>query len=121
MAGGKRGELNQRFAQPSSRAARSTNSIFHLIDIDQTDPETGLTDGVLSRLTAQGSLPKIMYTYTPSEYWAGHGSLVHTDLTATHDVEVPDDVRIYVFAGSHHGRGSFPLTASIESEWLPRA
>jgi hypothetical protein len=68
VAGGKRGEFNQRFAQPSSQAARSTNSLFPFSDIDQTDPETGLTDGVLSRLTAQGSLPKIMYTYTPSEY-----------------------------------------------------
>ena len=116
VAGGKRGEFNQRFAQPSSQAARSTNSLFPFSDIDQTDPETGLTDGVLSRLTAQGSLPKIMYTYTPSEYWAGHGSLVHTDLTATRDVDVPEDVRIYVFAGSQHGLGTFPLTDGDSSD-----
>ncbi len=55
VGGGKKGEFNQRFAQPSSQAARSTNSIFPFSDIAQTDPETGLTDGVLSRLTAQGS------------------------------------------------------------------
>ena len=79
-------------------------------------PETGLTDGVLSRLTAQGGRPKIMYTYTPSEYWAGHGSLVHTDLTATRDVDVPEDVRIYVFAGSQHGPGTFPLTDGDPSD-----
>ena len=54
VAGGKRGEFNQRFAQPSSQAARSTNSIFPFSDTAQTDPETGLTDGVLSRLSAQG-------------------------------------------------------------------
>ena len=116
VAGGKRGEFNQRFAQPSSQAARSTNSLFPFSDIDQTDPETGLTDGVLSRSTAQGSLPKIMYTYTPSEYWAGHGSLVHTDLTATRDLDVPEDVRIYVFTGSQHGLGTFPLTDGDPSE-----
>ncbi|PKB63772.1 MAG: hypothetical protein BZY80_05400 [SAR202 cluster bacterium Io17-Chloro-G2] len=116
VAGGKRGEFNQRLAQPSSQAARSTNSIFPFSDAAQTDPETGLTDGVLSRLTAQGRLPKIMYTYTPSEYWAGHGSLVHTDLTGTRDVEVPDDVRIYVYASSQHGLGTFPLTDGDPSD-----
>jgi hypothetical protein len=109
VAGGKRGEFNQRFAQPSSQAARSTNSIFPFTDTAQTDPETGLTDGILSRLAAQGPLPKVMYTYTPSEYWAGHGSLAHTTLDAKADVTPPDDVRIYVFASTQHGLGSFPL------------
>jgi len=116
VAGGKRGEFNQRFAQPSSQAARSTNSLFPFSDADQTDPETGLTGGILSRLTAQGSVPKIMYTYTPSEYWGGHGSLVHTDLTATRDMDVPDDVRIYVYAGSQHALGAFPLTEGDPSD-----
>ena len=116
VAGGKRGEFNQRFAQPSSQAARSTNSIFPFSDAEQTDPETGLTDGVLSRLSAKGSLPKIMYTYTPSEYWAGHGSLIHTDLSATRDMEVPGDVRVYVYAGSQHGLGTFPLSEGDPSD-----
>ncbi len=116
VAGGKRGEFNQRFAQPSSQAARSTNSIFPFSDIDQTDPETGITDGVLSRLSAQGNVPKIMYTYSSSEYWAGHGSLVHTDLTATSDVDVPDEVRIYIYASSQHALGAFPLTDGDPSD-----
>ena len=110
VAGGKRGEFNQRFAQPSSQASRSTNSLFPFSDGEQTDPETGLTDGLLTRLKAQGPIPKVMYTYTPSEYWAGHGSLAHTTLDGKADLEPPDDVRIYVFAGSQHGLGSFPLT-----------
>ena len=57
-----------------------------------------------------------MYTYTPSEYWAGHGSLVHTDLTATRDLDVPDDVRIYIYAGAQHALGTFPLTCSDPSD-----
>ena len=110
VAGGKRGEFNQRFAQPSSQASRSTNSLFPFSDVNQTDSETGLTDGLLTRLSAAGELPKIMYTYTPSEYWGGHGSLAHTDLTAARDLDPPDEVRIYVFAGSQHALGAFPLT-----------
>ena len=112
VAGGKRGEFNQRFAQPSSQASRSTNSLFPFSDGEQTDPETGLTDGLLSRLSSQGTLPKIMYTHTPSEYWAGHGSLPHTTLDGMADLEPPEEVRIYVFASAQHGLGSFPLTDS---------
>ena len=110
VAGGKRGEFNQRFAQPSSQATRSVNSLFPFADLPQTDPDTGLTDGLLSRLVAKGELPKVMYTYTASEYWAGHGALVHTDLGGTHDVEPPDAVRVYAFAGTQHALGGLPLS-----------
>ena len=110
VAGGKRGEFNQRFAQPSSQATRSVNSLFPFADADQTDPETGLTDGLLSRLSTQGELPKVMYTYTSSEYWAGHGALVHVDVEGTQDMEPPDSVRVYTFAGTQHALGGLPLT-----------
>ena len=110
VAGGKRGEFNQRFAQPSSQATRSVNSLFPFADSPLTDTDTGLTDGLLSRLAEQGELPKVMYTYTPSEYWAGHGALVHTDVEGERDVEPPDAVRIYAFAGTQHALGSLPLT-----------
>ena len=110
VAGGKRGEFNQRFAQPSSQATRSVNSLFPFADLAQTDPDTGLTDGLLSRLASQGELPKVMYTYTSSEYWAGHGALVHTDLEGESDAEPPEEVRVYAFAGTQHALGGFPLT-----------
>lgn len=108
VAGGKMGEFNHRFAQPSSQATRSGNSLFPFSDIVQTDPESGLTDGIMSRLSALGKLPKVMYTHTPSEYWAGHGSLMHHDMTASRDLKLPDEVRIYIFAGSQHALAVFP-------------
>ena len=115
VAGGKRGEFNQRFAQPSSQATRSVNSLFPFADAPQTDPDTGLTDGLLSRLARictrdGGELPKVMYTYTSSEYWAGHGALVHTDVEGQQDVEPPEAVRVYAFAGTQHALGGLPLT-----------
>ena len=115
VAGGKRGEFNQRFAQPSSQATRSVNSLFPFADGEQTDPDTGLTDGLLSRLAGlcakKGSeLPKVMYTYTSSEYWAGHGALVHMDVEGQRDVEPPEAVRVYAFAGTQHALGGLPLT-----------
>ena len=110
VAGAKRGEFNQRFGQPSSQASRSTNSLFPFSDTDQTDSETGLTDGLLTRLAAKGPLPKIMYVNTSSEYWAGHCALMHVDLEGKRDLELPDAVRVYLLAGTQHGLGSLPLT-----------
>ena len=109
VAGGKHGEFNHRFAQPSSQASRSPNNLFPFSDTDQTDPETGRTGGLLSRLAARGKLPKVMHTYTSSEYWGGHGALVHIDVTGSRDLEVPESVRIYHFAGCQHPVGAFPL------------
>jgi len=52
VAGGKHGEFNHRFAQPSSQASRSPNSLFPYSDVAQTDPETGRSGGVLARVIA---------------------------------------------------------------------
>jgi hypothetical protein len=109
VAGGKHGEFNHRFAQPSSQASRSPNNQFPYSDVEQTDPETGRTEGLLSRLAAQGKLPKVMHTYTSSEYWGGHGALVHIDITGSRDLDVPESVRIYHFGGCQHPVGTFPL------------
>jgi len=109
VAGGKHGEFNHRFAQPSSQASRSPNSLFPFSDVEQTDPETGRTGGLLSRLAAQGKLPKVLHTYTSSEYWGGHGALVHIDVTGSRDLDVPESVRIYHFGGCQHPLGSLPL------------
>jgi hypothetical protein len=109
VAGGKHGEFNHRFAQPGSQASRSPNNLFPFSDAVQTDPETGHTDGLLRRLSDAHHVPKVMHTYTSSEYWAGHGALVHIDVTGRHDLEVPEAVRIYHFGGTQHGLGGPPL------------
>jgi hypothetical protein len=109
VAGGKHGEFNHRFAQPSSQASRSPNNLWPYSDAAQTDPETGRTDGLLSRLAVQGKVPKVLHTYTSSEYWGGHGALVHIDVTGSRDLDVPESVRIYHFGGTQHPVGTFPL------------
>ena len=109
VGGGKHGEFNHRFAQPSSQASRSPNNQFPHSDVAQTDAETGRTTGLLARLTTHGKLPKVLHTYTSSEYWGGHGALVHIDITGSRDLEVPESVRIYHFGGCQHPMGVFPL------------
>ena len=110
VGGGRRGEFNHRFAQPSSLANYSFNNLFPFSDTDQTDGATGRTDGLLSRLAKSGRVPKVMLTNTPTEYWGGHCALIHTDVSGRRDLAPTESVRIYYFAGTQHGSGTWPLT-----------
>lgn len=109
VAGARRGEFNFRGAQPSAQHVRNLAHQMPFTDDDQTDPLTGRTAGLLTRQRALGGLPKIITTNTSSEYWRIDGSLIHTDLAGTKDIEPPAEVRIYLFAGTQHGPGILPL------------
>ena len=111
VGGGHRGEFNHRFAQPSSLSNYSANNLFPFSDTDQTDPVTGRTDGLLSRLARSGRVPKIMLTNTPTEYWGGHCALIHSDVSGRRDLAPSESIRIYYFAGTQHASGSWPLTS----------
>ena len=110
IAGARRGEFNQRFAQPSNLGEDSAGSLFPFADSEQTDPETGRTDGLLKRAQTLGSSPKLMLTNTSCEYWAGHAALTHIDAIGSQDIAPSEQVRIYHFAGTQHTAGELPLT-----------
>ena len=110
VAGGRRGEFNHRFGQPSNVAQQSMGNFFPFTDTEQLDPETGHRGGILSRLVARGKMPKVFFTNTLAEYWRGYGSLIHTDVGATRDVAPLGSVRIYHFTGTQHPSDYFPLT-----------
>ena len=112
IAGGRRGEFNQRYGQPSSMVRHSLGHTFPFSDSLQTDPETGSTDGLLARLEKRGTAPKVFLTNSSSEYWRGDASLVHSDVGGTKDIDPSDNVRIYLMAGTQHSRGALPLTDS---------
>ncbi len=110
VAGGGRGEFNQRFGQPSNANKYSVKNLFPFHDTTQTDPDTGRTDGLLARLAARGKLPKIFFINTSAEYWGGHAALTHTDLDGKRDLAPSEAVRIYHFTGTQHGPGNLLLT-----------
>ena len=110
VAGGGRGEFNQRFGQPSNTNKYSMKNLFPFHDTVQTDPETGRTDGLLARLWPQGKVPKIFFINTSAEYWGGHAALTHTDLDGKRDLAPSEAVRIYHLAGTQHGPGNLLLT-----------
>lgn len=108
VAGARRGEFNLRFGQPSLNVSRAAGSLFPFTDSVQTDPVTGVRDGLLARLAARGRVPKIMLTNSSAEYWRGDASLIHTDAEGRRDVEPGANVRIYLFAGTQHTPGALP-------------
>ena len=108
VAGGRRGEFNMRFGQPSVNAQEAMGSLFPFADEPQTDPVTGQRDGLLARIAERGRAPKIFSTNTSAEYWRSDASLIHTDVASGRDVEPPAGVRIYHFAGTQHTPGALP-------------
>ncbi|HWP75813.1 MAG TPA: alpha/beta hydrolase domain-containing protein [Methylomirabilota bacterium] len=108
VAGGRRGEFNCRFGQPSLNAVHAVGSLFPFTDGEQDDPVTGQRGALLHRLAARSRPPRIFTINTAAEYWRGDGSLVHTDVAATRDVSPPAWVRQYFFAGTQHTPGAIP-------------
>ena len=108
IAGGRRGEFNQRFGQPSLNATASVGSQFPFTDTAAVDPVTGERGAQLARLEARGTLPKIVAVNTAAEYWRGDASLVHADVEGTRDVAPHDETRVYLFAGCQHTPGAVP-------------
>jgi len=117
VAGGGRGSFNHRFAEPSRDASPFSTffyptDIFPFTDIEQADPETGETDGLLTHSKNAGVLPKIFYTFSSYEYWGRAASLIHTTADGKADAPMMDNVRIYYFVGGQHGPGPFPPARS---------
>lgn len=108
VAGGRRGEFNCRFGQPSLNAVHAVGSLFPFTDGEQEDPITGQRGALLHRLAGRSRPPRIFTINTAAEYWRGDGSLVHTDVAATRDVAPPPWVRQYFFAGTQHTPGAIP-------------
>ena len=110
VAGGMRGEFNQRFGQNSKDRNNMMHQLFPFASIEQTDPETEDTGSLHGRLDGRGSNLKIMYTNTSAEYHRVDASLLHTDPDGRRDIHQGSNTRVYHFAGTEHGIGVWPPT-----------
>ena len=111
IAGGRRGEFNHRFAQPSVQPTPGFGHLFPFADAAQRDPATGVSDGILTAQLARATTPKVIYTDTASEYWRGDAFLAHASAEDGADVSPPECSRRYLFASTQHGPGSLPLAS----------
>jgi hypothetical protein len=108
IAGAARGgDFNSRFARPNGLGF-FVASLFPYLDLDQRDPVSGKVDGIEMKLTPE-QRPKIFYTNSSGEYWGGGraAALTHTALDGSEDAKVPDNVRIYLLAGTQHVPGGY--------------
>jgi len=115
---GRGGDFNARFARPNGLGFYVA-SLFPYLDLDQRDPVTGKSDGLLMHLEPE-QRPKIFYTNSSGEYWGGGraAALTHTTLDGQEDATVPENVRIYLFAGTQHVPGGY-LASQGEGQQKP--
>jgi hypothetical protein len=127
----KRKPLNVRFGDPGRAAGlQHTENDFAGEESPVTwnpydDPVAKVSGGLLDRCRATRTCPKILQTVTDTEYWQGAMSLTTTDVAGQHDLNVPDNVRIYHFASTQHGGyspvGALPPAATPVCQQLPNA
>lgn len=113
-AGAGRGSFNHRFAQPSRDGHRFSafnypTDLFPFSSAVQTDPESGVTAGLLPKT----HLPKIFYTNSGYEYWSRAASLIHTTIDGKKDIEPMENERIYHLASGQHFVVPFPPTEKL--------
>lgn len=106
VAGGRMGEFNHRFAQPSCQSNPGFGHQFPFADDTLTDPLTEQTDGLLRRLRELDAVPKIVFTDSAAEYWRGDAALTHVDGTGLDDLAPAQETRRYLFAGTQHLPGA---------------
>ncbi len=126
VGGAGRGSFNHRFGQQSRDQLQHFNilypvDMFPFTDADETDPETGETDGLLARAAKSGTVPRFFHVLTDSEYFNRAGSLTHTDVTGTRDIAPPSTSRIYMIASAPHIVGAFPPAPYADPDFVGRA
>ena len=109
IAGASRLDLNQPGATPISLGMFDATS-FPFADAALRDPVTGAVDGTLGNERSRDNQPRILYTNTGVEYWGGGRvtALVHATPDGGADIDLQDNVRFYLLAGTQHGPGPFP-------------
>jgi len=113
-AGAGRGSFNHRYALPSE-AGNSVMSglravdLYPFADLPTPDIDGKGNEGLLDRATHDHTVPKIVYIFSSSEYWARAGSLIQTTTDGKNAVALDADSRLYYFSGVPHAlrRGRF--------------
>lgn len=107
-----RGAFNVRFAQPTRLSGtQHTEAQFPGAESPSTwgvshDHLSGVTGGQLDRCRTTGSCPRIIQTVSDTEFWQALMSLNITDAEGRHDIPLPPNVRLFLFAGTQHGGGN---------------
>lgn len=105
--GGGKGQFNSRFAQTTRHGSHHEDNLFPIDffpfnTVEQYDPLSGERGDGLGRARESGTLPKIFFINSATDYWTRAASLLHTDVEGKRDAEVDPNVRIFAIAGRAH-------------------
>jgi hypothetical protein len=119
IAGNARGDFSQPFSLPNGLGI-FTGSMFPFSTAAEHDPVTGKTDSLLMHMT-KDTVPKVILTNGDCEYWgSGRAAFMnYTTLDGKKEVKVPDNVRIYMFAGTQHETAPFPPMQGAGTQQRP--
>ena len=109
IAGSRKSFTNYQFAQPGRWQKQHEDHVypgdqFPFTYTTLTDPITDRTDGLQEKCAVSNTCPKIVHSDGEAELWQARSSLVVTDPRG-HHIELPDNVRVYLLAGTQHGGG----------------
>ena len=109
IAGSRKTFTNYPFGQPGRWQKQHEDHVypgdqFPFTYTTLTDPLTGRTDGLLERCRASDTCPRVVHSDGEAELWQARASLVVTDPLGRH-IELPENVRVYLLAGTQHGGG----------------
>ena len=109
IAGSRKTFTNYQFSQPGRWQKQHEDHVFPgdqfpFTYTTLTDPVSGHTDGLQEKCTASNTCPKIIHSDGEAELWQARSSLVVTDPLGEH-IELPENVRAYLIAGTQHGSG----------------
>ncbi|WP_139826354.1 alpha/beta hydrolase domain-containing protein [Derxia lacustris] len=102
--------LNVRFGQPGRAYGQHEDHDYPAAEGPfswgrEENARFGETDGLLERCKQTATCPKIVQTVSSIEYWQGRMSLNTASRNGLHDLALPDNVRLYHFAGTQHVPG----------------
>lgn len=109
IAGASRLDLNRLGAEPIS-LGMFTATAYPFADKAIPDPLSDNREGILENRRNAGDPPRIFYTNSSVEYWGGGrvAALVHSTPDGKADIDLPANVRSYLFAGTQHVPAAFP-------------
>ena len=110
VAGGMRGEFNQRFGQSSKDLPSVISQLYPSASIITDDIEPSKKDGLMEKFNQRKSQSKVFFVNTGAEYWRGDASLIHISSDGKQDLSSPESSRIYHLSSCMHGPGIWPLT-----------
>jgi len=118
--GARRMFLNQPFSQPPRFHRKHEDhqfpgDQFPFTYANRSDPVSGQSGGILDRSLASNTCPKIIHGDSSTEYWLGRSSLLVSDEKGR-DIELPDEVRAFLYSGTGHAGPSMLKHAAIFSQ-----